>query len=389
MSKAVFDQIPDNRCGIADRTYVGEVLNDGFGNKDSANMVARFESNFSQYMQFNYAISTNSGTSALIAAMHALGIGPGDEVIVPALTMGATAIAVSLLGATPVFVDVNPHTFTIDPWAVRNAITPLTKAIIPVALFGLEPDIDTIHHLVNTILSSDIAIIGDYAQYPLWPKWRGWFKAVCYSFQGSKHMTTGGSGGMVIANDKDYATRIRQSSILGYAALGAQAGSVQVERDVRQRRDYLRHQTLGFNFRMSPLQAAVGMGQLERLQSLILARQTIANEYLRAIVDSKCDWIIPPFVPPNQEHLFWAYPCEIDKDWDNFRTNFIDNGGDGLYPTWLPVHLEGPYELPYETCPVAEGLNDRLALFKTSMTTWVDAISQATALSHTIEVYNG
>ena len=140
----IFAHLPPNRCGRADRRYMDEVLDDGFGNRESAGMLGRFETAFAEKFGVKYAISHNSGSGTMLSCLLAAGVGPGDEVIVPTLTMAATAFVVVQCGAVPVFCDSVPETFTIDPADIERKITEHTRAIIAVSVFGLAPDYDAI-----------------------------------------------------------------------------------------------------------------------------------------------------------------------------------------------------------------------------------------------------
>ena len=413
----IFARLPPNRCGETDRRYVEEVLADGFGNKESADMLARFETAFAEKFGIGYAITFNSGSGTMLACLMAAGVGPGDEVIVPTLTMAATAFVALQCGAVPVFCDIDPRTFTIDPADVERKITEHTRAIMPVSVFGLAPDCDTIMELANR---RGLTVIEDNAQCFLGTcsgRLVGTIgHAASFSFQGSKHMTSGGDGGMVIAADEPYARDIRKAAVQGYRTLGAEAGSTMIPRDERQDWTYERHDRMGYNFRMSALQAALGLAQLERLEWLVAARCAIAAQYEAVIRDEKCEWLIPPHVPADRTHTYWCYTCKLDEeklgvDWRQFRLKFIELGGDGLYGAWSPVHLEpafrnlafhgAPERAPnfdpryrgrvksYSEgdCPTAESVRRSLCLFKGGMQTWDKARGQAEALSRTIRYY--
>jgi perosamine synthetase len=186
-----------------------------------------------------------------------------------------------------------------------------------------------------------------------------------------------------------------------------------IPRDERQDWDFKRHDRMGYNFRMSAMQAALGLGQLERLDDLVAARRYIAWRYESVIRGQSCQWLIPPHVPEGFSHSYWCYTCKLDEgllgsDWREFRRTFIEHGGDGLYGPLLPVHLEPVFEYMtfYGTkerapnfdpryqgdvkgysegdCPVAEQLRSRLCLFKTGMQTMEKVESQVEALSKTI-----
>ena len=413
----IFGHLPPRRCGPADRRYMDEVLDDGFGNRESAGMLRRFETAFAEKFGAKYAISHNSGSGTMLSCLLAAGVGPGDEVIVPTLTMAATAMVVVQCGAVPVFCDSDPDTYNIDPADVERKVTEHTRAIIPVGIFGLPPDLDAI---VALAAKHGLTVIEDNAQC---------FLATCgdrlagtigdassFSFQGSKHMTSGGDGGMVITNDRAYAGDIRRAAVQGYRTLGAEAGSTMVPRDERQDWGFERHDRLGYNFRMSAPQAALGLGQLERLEWLVAARCTIAAQYEAVITSERCEWLIPPRVPPGRTHTDWCYTCRLDEeklgvDWRQFRRKFIELGGDGLYGVWTPVHLEpvfrtmtfygSPERAPnfdprykgqvksYDKgdCPVVESVRSSLCLFKTGMQTLDKARGQVDALRRTIDYY--
>ena len=407
----IFGQLPPRRVGGADRCYLNEVLDAGFRNtEDPADIFARFESAFARRFGVDYAILHNSGTGTMQSCLLAAGVGPGDEVIVPPLTALSPAIVVVQCGAVPVFADIDPDTFNIDPADIARKITPHTRAIIPVSLYGLPPDYDAIMQLARrhrlTVIEDDAeCFLGEY---------RGRLvgtigHAASFSFQGSKHMTTGGDGGVVITADEDYARQIRKRATLGYRTLGAKPGDVFVPRDVRQDYAFERHDIMGYNFRMSAVQAALGLGQLERLEALVAARIYIARQYERVIREERCEWLVPPVVPKGCSHTYWTYVCKLDPqragvDWRTFRKIFIEHGGDGLYSAWRPVHLEPvfrdlafyarPEQAPnfdpryaggvkrYQAgdCPVCESLQPDLCQFKTSMQTLDKVRSQVDAL---------
>ena len=413
-AQKIFSHLPGNRCGDVDRRYMEEVLQDGFGNRESADMLARFEEAFAKIFGVPFAISHNSGSGTMLSCLLAAGVGPGDEVIVPTSTMAATAFAVLQCGAVPVFADSDPATYNIDPADIERKITEFTKAIIPVSLFGLPADFDPIGKLAA---EHSLTVIEDDAQCFL-ATYKGRLvgtigDAASFSFQGSKHMTTGGDGGMVIAGDEAYATDIRRVAVQGYISLDARPGSTMISRDVRQDWSYERHQRMGFNFRMSAPQAALGLAQLERLEWLVAARRYIAHRYESVIREEKCEWLVPPIVPEGCTHSYWCYPCKLDErtlgiDWREFRTTFIAHGGDGLYGLWCPVHLEPAFRdlnffgdksrspnfdprykgriKSYQEgdCPNVEQYRRSLCLLKTGMQRLEDVEAQVDALAATI-----
>ena len=411
--KEVFSELPVKRVGEQDLKYVAEVLDAGFNNTDKTGMIARFEAAFAEKMGTKHAITFNSGTATMHACLLAAGVGPGDEVIIPSLTMASTAFVVLQCYAVPVFADIDPVTLTIDPADVKRKITPFTKAIIPVSIYGLPCDMDPIMELAK---QHGLTVIEDNAQCFL-----GTYKgklagnlghAVSFSFQGSKHMTTSGEGGMVTTDDDHLALHIRKACACGYAGLSIKPGANTIPREIRQDYAYKRHDAFGYNYRMPSICAALGMGQLDRLDALVEARRIIAAEYEEVISD--CDFLIKPAVPEGYEHSYFAYtvrlnPEKTDIDFRTFRQKFIEMGGDGLYGCWSPVHLEpvfqkmnffGPaYRAPHfhpmyhgavksyqeGDCPVIEKIQPTMLQFKTSATTYEVGRGQAEALAKTIE----
>ena len=237
--------------------------------------------------------------------------------------------------------------------------------------------------------------------------------AASFSFQGSKHMTTAGDGGMVITDDLAYGGRIRKGAVQGYRALTARPGSTLIPRDERQDYSYERYETVGYNFRMSSVQAALGLAQLERLDYLVAARRYIAWRYEQVIRETGCEWLVRPHVPEGMTHSYFVYACLVDEnklgaDWRTFRKTYIDKDGDGLYGSALPAHLEPTYrdmnlcvnkELSphfdprykgkvkgYEPAdyPNIESIRKRMCQFKTSMQTLEKIDREVDALEATI-----
>ncbi len=415
----IFSHLPANRCGEAERKYLHEILNEGFSNKkEAARMVERFEKAFADKFGVGFALAHNSGSGTMLSCLLAAGIGPGDEVIVPTSTMAATAFVVLQCGAVPVFADSDCRTFNIDPADIACKITEHTKAIIPVSQFGLAADFEPIMHLAERY---SLTVIEDDAQCFLATykgKLVGTFgHAASFSLQTSKHMTSGGDGGMVITDNEEYACKIRKAAIQGYSAIGAKPGSTLIPRDLRQDWSFQRHDSFGYNFRISAPQAAMGLAQLERLDYLVAARRYIAQQYEAVIHDEKCEWLIPPHVPEGCTHSYWCYTCKLREDllgvdWREFRGTFIQKGGDGLYGLWTPVHLEPIFQTmafygsrerspnfdprykgnvkSYKEgdCPNVESYRKYLCLFKTGMQTLDKVQRQVDALRATIRHYS-
>jgi perosamine synthetase len=227
--------------------------------------VTEFERLFASIHSHADAVSTTSGTAALHLACLELGLGSGDEVLVPAMTFAASANAVLYAGATPVFVDIDPHTFTIDPSDAAARISPRTRAIMIVHLYGHPVDMDAIDALAS---EHGLAVIED-ATEALGSRYGdrlcGTLSAFgCFSFNGNKVITAGG-GGMILARDPDQLAHVRHLTL---------------QSRVPGTSEYL-HDEVGFNYTLSNLQAAVGLAQLERLDEFVGRRREIARRYAR------------------------------------------------------------------------------------------------------------
>jgi perosamine synthetase len=244
--------------------------------------VTRFEASFAQFCNARFGVAVSNGTTAIQLALLACDVGPGDEVIVPPLTFAATAAAVRHVGATPVFADCEEDIGTLDPRAVRRAITPKTKAIIPVHLYGHPADMDPILELAD---AANIAVIEDAAEAH-GARYRdrvigGIGTISTFSFYGNKIITTG-EGGMVVTNSEALASRVRLLK----------------DHAMDPGRRYW-HQEVGFNFRMTNLQAAIGCAQLERASELISRRQEVLSTYKSAFLGGQVkinparDWARP------------------------------------------------------------------------------------------------
>jgi len=417
-AEEIFSHLPDNRVGQSERGYLEEILTAGFGNFESAGMLERFESRFAERFGVRYGISMNSGSGTLLSCLLAAGVGPGDEVICPVYGMPAAAFATVHAGAVPVLADCDPETYNIDPADIQRRITPFTKAIVVICHFGLPVEYDAIMQLAG---EHDLIVIEDNAQCYLSlykEKLVGTIgHAASFSFQGSKHMTTGGDGGIVITDDEAYGTRIRKASVHGYRTLTAKPGSTMIPRDDRQDWSYQRYDSLGYNFRMSAAQAALGLGQLERLDYLVAARRYIAARYEQVIREEKCEWLSIPTVPEGMTHSYFIYACKLDEealgvDWRDWRKTFIEKGGDGLYGSCLPTHLEPIFQTmtwhgnaeraPHfdpryrgdvkgyaaGDFPQVESFWKRLSCFRTSMQTLEKVEREVEALRAAIRVYH-
>lgn len=388
------------RISKLERKYVLEALDNEFNTSRNSVFNNRLEASFAQTFNMKFAIGHINGTATLHTALAATGVKPGDEVIVPPLTMSSTSLAVLQNGSIPVFADVDRQTFNIDPSSVKEKITAKTKAIMSVALYGLSPEYDdlmTICKVHNLLLIEDNAecFFGTYKG-----KYVGEFGDFSsFSFQASKHLTAG-EGGMLVTNNEDYANNARRFSSLGYAGVSAKQGKI--TRDDIQDPYYSRHVSLGFNYRMSELCAAVTLGQLERAQGLVNVRIKTAEFYDEAIKGSSL--VTLQHTPEYCINSYWSYSLVLntdrpETDWYRFRSLYKENGGDGYYAAWKLSYfellflqqvqnMEGIWQR-YENglCPNAEYLQPRMIQLKTNYWNLDEAKQQAEILYKTIDQF--
>lgn len=298
---------------------------------------ANFEAQFAEYCGVDHCVSLNSGTSALHLALRCLDIGPSDEVITVGMTFIATAWAISYAGATPVFVDIEPVRRTMCPAKIEDAITPRTKAIIPVHLYGMPADMDAI----NTIAARHgLPVIEDAAQAH-GARYRGrrvgqFSRIACFSFYPSKNLGAYGEGGALITNDTSIAQRARWL------------------RDHAQRDRYL-HDEIGYNYRMDSFQAAVLAIKLKRLDEWNAARADRAAYYNELLANSTCK--LPAHVS-DSECVWHCYVIETAER-DRLRSELLDGGIETAVHYPVPVHLQKAYaHLGYKPgdLPVTEAL---------------------------------
>ncbi len=256
--------------------------------------IGLFERSFARFCGCAHAAATSNGTTALHLALAALGVGRGDEVIIPSLTFVATANSVAYTGARPVLVDVTKETWTIDPEQVAAAVTPRTKAIIGVHLYGHPFDIDRIMEIAR---KRDIKVIEDAAEAhgSLYKEKRvGALTDIgCFSFYGNKVITTG-EGGMVVTNDSAADARIRFLR----------------DHSMDHVRRYY-HPEIGYNYRMTNMQAAVGRAQMKRISGLIAAKRRLAKWYSKRLAG--VPGIILPPEEPWARSVYWLYTILLDS----------------------------------------------------------------------------
>jgi perosamine synthetase len=266
-------------------------------------LVARFEEAIAARLGMAHVVATSNCTTALHLALVCSGIGPGDEVITPSFTFIATANAVLYAGAHPIFVDIDPRTYNIDPAAIEAAITPRTKAIIPVDQIGLAADLDAVleiaerYHL-KVMEDAAPALGATYHGRPV-----GAISPVtCFSFHPRKSITTG-EGGAIATNDADLAARARVLRSHGASVSDLarhSASSVIIEA----------YEDLGYNYRMTDIQAAIGREQLKKLDAILIRRRELAERYNTLLTE--IPGVTPPYAPDDAPHTYQSYCVRLD-----------------------------------------------------------------------------
>lgn len=308
--------------------------------------VAEFQKNFASLHSVKHALAVTSCTTGLHLALAAMGIGPGDEVIVPAFTWIATANAVLYCGATPILVDVDLKTYNIDVARVKEKINSRTKAIIPVHLFGLCADIDALRAAIPTnILILEDAACAAGASYKGRPAGTLGDMAA-FSFHPRKSITTG-EGGMLTTNNDAFAH---------HAEIMRNHGA-EIPEEIRHlgNKPYLLpdFKMLGFNYRMTDLQAAVGIVQLKKLKNFISEREKWARFYHQQLAD--LPWLRPQSLPENGQHAWQAFVCYVDPKLTPTPRNEImeklQADGISTRPGTHAIHLLSYYAEKYQLSP--------------------------------------
>ncbi|MCS7103698.1 MAG: DegT/DnrJ/EryC1/StrS family aminotransferase [Candidatus Korarchaeum sp.] len=327
---------------------VVEVLRSGMLAQGS--FVEKFERSFSSYIGSKYAIAVSNGTAALHVALIAMGVGPGDEVIVPSYSFFATASVVVLTGAKPVFADVDLRTGTIDPEAVRVKLSERTKAIIPVHIHGHPADLDAIRDALG---SEEILILEDCAQaHGALYKGRkvgGIGDVGAFSFYPTKNMTTG-EGGIITTDDEEVYYRAR------------------VIRDQGQVSKY-EHHFIGFNYRMTEINAAIGLAQLEKLDGFNKRRKEIASIYSEEL----SNFVETPYVAEWADPVWHLYPVRVKKR-DKALKMLVEKG----------VIARSAYPMPLQEQPAISKLNDRYYNFLSVLFERFDPSSTSTPNAKTL-----
>ena len=328
--------------------------------------VAAFEAEFAEHVAGRPCVAVNSGTSALLLSLLALGIGPGDEVIVPSFSFAATANAVALTGARPVFVDIEPAHFGLDPAAVRAAITERTAALMPVHLYGHPAELTELTELADR---HGLALVEDAAQAHL-ASWAGrpvgtFGAAAAFSFYPTKNMTSG-EGGMVVCADETTARTVR------------------LLRNQGMERRYA-NEMIGYNLRMTDLHAAIGRAQLARLPEWTAQRGRNAARLSAGLAEpAAAGGLTPPPVAPAARPVWHQYTVRAtDRDRLITTLDRLGIGSSVFYPT--PIHRLPAYglalELPETERAAAQVLSLPVhpALTDEQLERVIDAVAQGVA----------
>ena len=332
------------QIGTKELQYVSECVLTGWISS-SGKFVQQFEKMFADFCGSKYAVATSNGTTALHLALLSLNICKGDEVIVPTLTFIATANAVNYTGAKPVFIDSEPKTWNIDSERIEQCITPKTKAIIVVHLYGHPANMDIIQDIAA---KHNLAVIEDAAQAhgALYKKKKvGVINNTdlgCFSFFGNKIVTTG-EGGMVITNRKELYEKIR----------------ILRDHGMSTSQRYF-HTVLGYNYRMTNLQAAIGVAQMEKIDDILMRKEIIAEKYSKKLKD------IPGITLPYNEEwakrVCWLYSILVDKkSYGIGRDKLMEKLQDNLVdsrPLFIPVHQQPIYKRKM-SLPISENISSK------------------------------
>lgn len=322
-----------------DIEYILKALKSNFINEGP--FVEEFENKIAKLTGNKHAVATTSCTAAMFLALKALGVGHGDEVIVPDITFIATANAVTLAGATPVLVDVEPERLTIDTTALEKAITRKTKAVIPVHVSGRVADMANILRLAK---KNKLFVVEDAAE-ALGSRHNGRHlgtsgTAGCFSFAANKTVATG-QGGMAITNDARLAQKIRELRNQGRKGRGTGGNDI--------------HDTVGFNFRMTDLQAGAGLGQLAHLAERTKRMRRNFELYRRELSDAR-ELRVYPTDTDGGELPQWT---DIETERRNELEAYLREKGIDCRKYWFPIHRQKAYRLNDKNFPISTRLSPR------------------------------
>jgi perosamine synthetase len=322
--------------GVREERAVIDALRTGWVSQGPR--VAEFERRFAQYVGAGEAVAVSSCTTALHLALHAVGIHAGDEVLCPSLSFIATANAIKYAGAQPVFVDIDPLTFNLDPARIESAITNRTRAILVVHQIGLPCALNEISEIASrhgllVIEDAACAIGSEYGGQRIG---RPHSLMACFSFHPRKILTTG-EGGMITTNDTEMAGRLRRmrQHAMNVSDLARHSANTVL---------FESYDEIGYNYRMTDLQAALGIVQLERLPEMLERRRTLAARYSQRL--AHIPWLITPAEPKQCQHNFQSYMVRLQEDAPLTRDELMQellNRGVSSRRGIMAIHREPPY----------------------------------------------
>lgn len=352
--------------GERERELVDEVLRSG--QISLGPMVTRFERAWAERIGVGHAIACSSGTAALHMCLHAAGVGPGDEVITSSFSFVASANAALFTGADVRFAEVDPQTFNMDPAAVEAAITPRTKAIVIVDIFGYPAEIPALkaiadRHGLAVVEDACQSIDGDYDGRKLGT----WGHPAVYGFYANKQLTTA-EGGLILTDDDDLALLLKSLSNQGRSDDGA----------------WLVHSRLGFNYRLSDVHCAIGVAQLERLDDMQAGRARVAGWYQERV--RRMEGVSPMYEGP-QRRSWFVYAPRLDAGIDRDEViTALDERGVSAKPYLPCIHLQPYYREAFGYrpgyLPVTEAISSStiaLPFFSTMTEDQVDSVCDALA----------
>jgi len=373
--------------------YLKEVLE----NKHKSNPFCdRLERAIAEKYGVEYAISVNSGTSGLHAALVACGIGFGDQVITSPFTVFVDGSMPIMVGAEPVFADVEYDTHNIDPKDVESLITDDTKAIMPISYHGCPYDIDSIMSIAK---EHNLFVIEDDAQAMI-AEYDGRYVGkdadiTMLSFERTKHVACG-EGGMLLTNNPVLAERARKFAGMGFKNLKADTNEMSATTPLSfQDPHYKRNDSLGLNYRLPEFCAAVALAQFERVEEKVKLRRDIAELYDN-IFNKYKDIFEPQKIPGYSKSSYFTYPVKTDftrKEWMQFHDFIVKQGGDDFYGGMGIVYEEpyfvsqGYYRIWKGKCPIAELIQRGLIQFKTNYRTISEAKKNIDRLEELINIW--
>jgi perosamine synthetase len=377
--------------------YVLNVIDDKTKNID---YVRKLEDEFCKKFKVKYAIACNSGTSGLHSSLAAIGVGPGDEVIVPGLTVVMDAYAAIHLGAKPVFADVDEDTFLVTAETIKKKISKKTKAIMLVSLQGLPVDIEPIKKLAK---KENIFIVEDNAQ-DFFGTYKNKISGTIgdigvWSFENKKHLSGASEGGIITTNSSILAEKIRKFAGIGYKNMSANGGRTSLAIEMVQDPDYERFDTIGLNYRMPKIVAAVCYAQLKNYKKIINNRIQVAKIFRDVI--KNCDWLLEQKIPKGFKHTHYTFSAryigqkKFNISWKNFYNQYKKMGGDGFYGACVCPHLEPSLRNFFKKkswkinkLNVSEKIQKEIMQFKTNYRNLDEAKKKANILSKLINKIN-